>query len=457
MKKTFVLDTNVLLQSPQSIFAFEDNKVVIPDVVLEELDKFKNGSKEINVNAREVAKTLENLRLSGKLTNGVKINENGILFVETNRSTLTDLEQNSADNKILETCEYLKKIKGENVVLVTKDIILRIKADIVNINSEDFESERAPKISEQYKGRREIYINSEKIDQFYANGNLNIEGLKIYKNDGTLDEIPLVNNEFLVMHNIANPNQTAIGRVSPKNNIIIKLYYDESHPYGISPRNVGQKFMLEALMSSETIAPLVIIKGPAGTAKTFMSLAVGLQKTLEEQEFRRILVCRPNITMDEDLGFLPGTEKEKIAPLMRPIYDNLEILVDSDSKHRFDNEKELADKVQYIFEKGYIDMQAVGYLRGRSITKHYIIIDEAQNLTPTAAKGIITRAGKDTKIILCGDPEQVDAKFLDERTNGLSYISEIMKGSPLCWQITCDDEECIRSPLASDAIKRIRK
>ena len=454
MRKTFVLDTNVLLQSPMALFSFKDNIVVLPEIVLNEIDKFKIGKKEININAREVAKTLDKLRYQGKLTKGVKINDGGLLIVETNKAVIDKLN-NSPDNEILMTCEYRRSLK-EDVHLVTKDIVLRIKADVLNIPAEDFESEMAPKVHEQYKGRRDIYIPSQKIDQFFANGNIQVEGLKILKEDGSIDDTPLVNNEFIIMHNETNPSHTAIGRFLGKNNTIVKLYYADTHPYGVTPRNVGQKFMLEALMSSVSTAPLVIIKGPAGTAKTFMSLAVGLQKTLENNEFRRILVCRPNITMDEDLGFLPGTEKEKIAPLMRPIYDNLEILVDSDGKHRYDNEKDLAEKVQYIFEKGYIDMQAVGYLRGRSITKHYIIIDEAQNLTPTAAKGIITRAGKDTKIILCGDPQQIDNAFLDERTNGLSYISELMKDSPLCWQLTCDDNECVRSPLAMDAIKRIK-
>lgn len=457
MKKTFVLDTNVLLQSPESLFSFEDNKVIITDVVLEELDKFKNGSSELNLHAREVIKTLDGLREKGELTQGVSINEDGILKIETFSSefSLNIFSNKTPDNKILGICNNLKN-NGEDVHLVTKDLILRIKCDTMNIKSEDFECERAPKISDQYKGRRTIYISDEKIDMFFKDGGLAIKNLKPLNDLGKEIVGDFIANEFLIMKSCVNPNKCALGRVLPKKDRITKLYYDECHPFGITPRSAGQKFMQEALLTDVKTAPLVIVKGPAGTAKTFMSLACGLEKTMESYEYRRILVCRPNISMDEDLGFLPGTEKEKIAPLMRPILDNLEVLVDSNAKHRYENEKDLSEKVQYIFEKGYIDTQAVGYLRGRSIAKHYIIIDEAQNLTPRAAKGIITRAGKDTKIILCGDPEQVDTKFLDERTNGLSFISEIMKDSSLCWQLTCDDEECIRSPLASDAIKRIR-
>jgi PhoH-like ATPase len=226
---------------------------------------------------------------------------------------------------------------------------------------------------------------------------------------------------------------------------------------GISPRNVGQKFMLECLSVEAKLAPLVIVKGPAGTAKTLFSLAVGLQKILEEQssEYRRILVCRPNVTMDEDIGFLPGSEQEKIAPFMRPIYDNLEILIDSDEDSRYSNELELNDKIEELFERRIITTEAVAYLRGRSIVKSWVIIDEAQNLTPKQVKSIITRAGEGSKIILIGDPEQIDQAFLDSRSNGLCYASEKMKGSPLCYQVTLDYDECERSDLAYEASKRL--
>ena len=204
-------------------------------------------------------------------------------------------------------------------------------------------------------------------------------------------------------------------------------------------------------------APLVIIKGMAGTSKTFYSLAVGLEKVVNEQreEYRRILICRPNAQFDEDIGFLPGDEQEKISPLLRPVIDNLEQLIDSDENERYVNEMELAGKIDEIFDRGMIQAEALNYIRGRSIVKTYLIIDEAQNMTPAQAKGIITRAGKGTKIILLGDPNQIDRPFLDERTNGLSYAAEHMKGSSLCWQITLTASECERSELAMDAIQRL--
>ena len=239
--------------------------------------------------------------------------------------------------------------------------------------------------------------------------------------------------------------------------IIRKLDFKKSAPYGVTPRNVGQYFLQEALMQPAAEAPLVIVKGPAGTSKTFYSLAVGLEKLLNHPtgEYRRILICRPNAQFDSDIGFLPGDEQEKISPLMRPVIDNLEQLIDSSEEYRYKDERELQGKIEEVFERGLIQAEALNFIRGRSIEKTYLIIDEAQNMTPNQVKGIITRAGKNTKIILLGDPNQIDRPFLDERTNGLSYASEKMKGSPLCWQITMKVEECERSQLALDASKRL--
>ena len=266
----------------------------------------------------------------------------------------------------------------------------------------------------------------------------------------------LYTNQFLIIHSMENPKQTALGRYDGKN--IVPLYNKESKPLGVVPRNVGQKFMLEALSIDAAKAPLVIIKGPAGTAKTLFSLAVGLQKVLQENKdhYRRILICRPNVTMDEELGFLPGTEQEKISPFMRPIFDNLEILVESDEKERYKNEKQLLDKIKDLFDRRIITTEAVAYLRGRSIVKNWVIIDEAQNLSPKQVKAIITRAGEGTKLILIGDPEQIDHPFLDSRSNGLCYASEKMKGSDLCYQVTLKYDECERSPLAYEGSKNYK-
>lgn len=360
MAKTYVLDTNVLIQAPYAMQCFEDNHVVIPLVVVEELDGLKKADGERGFNARQAIRFLERLRLRGNLLDGVLLDHGGTLRIEINcvHEALPDsLPDDQADNRILKVCRHLQSCQP---ILVTKDLVLR-------------------------------------------------------------------------------------------------LTYSRVTPYGIKPRNAGQYFMQEALMQPASEAPLVIVKGQAGTAKTFYSLAVGLEKIINHPtgEYRRILICRPNAQFDSDIGFLPGDEQEKISPLMRPIIDNLEQLIDSNEDERYDNERELAEKIEEIFDRQLIQTEALNFIRGRSLEKTYLIIDEAQNMTPNQVKGIITRAGKGTKIILVGDPNQIDKPFLDERTNGLTYAAGKMKGSPLCYQLTMMADECERSPLALDAIQRL--
>jgi PhoH-like ATPase len=458
MKKTYVLDTNVLLQNPEALFSFEDNKVVLTEAVLEELDNFKQKKDDLGVNARAVIRYLEKLRESGKLTEGVALNDfGGSLIVETNHvdeQLPPNWDTKKADNRIIQVCKALKD-KGENVHLVTNDLMERIKGDISLVCSEGFESNRAPKLDQQYNGRIEVYVKDSDFAKFYDEKSLPIDTPLIEYDAETGEPIQfgeqLFANEFIILKN--SQGNTALAKIDKQCRNIVKLNYEKYFPYGIKPRNVGQKFMIEALMSD---CPLVILKGVAGTAKTLLSLAVGLDNITEKQEFRKILVCRPAIAMGgEDLGYLPGTEQEKIDPYMRPIYDNLEILVDSDPKQRYNSEEEMAGKVRYIMENDWIDMEACSFLRGRSISKQYIIIDEAQNLSQTQIKAIVTRAGEGTKIIIAGDPNQIDTPFLDTTNNGLSWLAEKMKGSSLCAQVTATDSECVRSKLAEEAIKRL--
>ena len=462
MRKTFVLDTCVLLQSSNSIFSFgEDNIVVIPDSVVHELDNFKKNNDDKGFNARDTIRHLDRLREKGKLTEGVRLPNGGELrvemgFLDVDIPETWKRDVRCSDNRILQICKGLKD-SGENVFLITKDIILRVKSEIIDVISEDFKNEQVPTIDEQYTGRISLYINDSAINDFYVNKKLNLGNYKLFNKDWEeFDPSSLVENQFVQLSAMGS-NSSAVGVY--KKGELTPLYYSNKRPFDVTPRNIGQTFFQEALMRSVNEAPLVIAKGDAGTAKTFLSLAVGLEKVFnvnpKDREYRRILVCRPNIKMDEDLGALPGDEQEKIAPLMRPIYDNLEVLVDSNEKERYLDEKELSDKVRYLFNSGIIVTESVGYLRGRSIVKHWLIIDEAQNLTPKQAKGIITRAGEGTKVILIGDPNQIDHPFLDSRTNGLSYASERMKGSELCFQITFENEECVRSALAMEAAKRL--
>lgn len=458
MRKTFVLDTNVLLHSPAALFSFGDNKIVIPEVVLEELDKFKKENNELGSNARIVARELDKLRMKGKLNEGVQLDNGGILKVELNHSEISlplSWPITKADNRILQVCKGLEE-QGEKVYLITKDIFERIKADVVDVISKDFYDDKIPIMDEQYTGRVTVFVSEDTVNEFYKAGSIDTNKI-LYLNDSyqRLEENVLYQNQFVLIKSVEKPSHTAIGRHC--NNKITQLRHLNKQPFGVQPRNLGQKFMQEALLTPATEAPLVIIKGPAGTAKTFYALAAGLYNILESKEkyYRKMLVCRPNIEMDEKIGFLPGSEQEKIAPLMRPMIDNLEILMDSDEEKRFEDEEELHMKVEELFDRRIITTEALAFLRGRSIVKQWVIIDEAQNLTPKQVKAIITRAGIGTKIVLIGDPDQIDHPFLDARTNGLCYAAERMKGSNLCYQVTMKEEECERSPLAQEGSSRL--
>lgn len=457
MTKTYVLDTNVLIQSPLAMLAFEDNQIVLPLVVLEELDKLKNDDAERGRNARQVIRFLEQLRQKGNLLEGVSLESGGSLRVEKNCVSAKlpmDFKHDVNDNRILQICIGLLNEGSEPVILVTKDMMVRLKAQILGIQAEDFTNEQSPAIQEQYTGRMDVYAPDTCIASLKKSG---IKPGDIYVMNGDRQEsVQPVVNQFFIIHSETSEKKTMLGRFDGKK--IIALKYLQDKPFGVTPRNVGQRFLQEALMLDAQTAPLVIVKGAAGTAKTFYSLAVGLQKTFEKdsKEYRKILITRPNVQFDDDIGFLPGTEQDKIAPFLRPVIDNLEILVDQDDGERYKDEKELSGKIEELFARGIVGAEAMNFIRGRSISQTYLIIDEAQNLTPKQAKGIITRVGSGTKVILLGDPKQIDNPLLDERTNGLSYASERMKGSPLCFQIQMKSEECERSQLAYDAASRMQ-
>ncbi|WP_417084859.1 PhoH family protein [Evtepia gabavorous] len=456
MEKTYVLDTSVLLQTPYALEAFEDNPIVLPLVVLEELDQLKSADGEQGANARQAIRRLEALRAQGNLLSGVPLPGGGRLRVETNcvDVKLPDgLPGSPNHRRMLQVCQALQG-REDRVILVTKNILLRIKAQMLGLAAEDFTSEQAPASEDQYTGRCEAFVPE---DAFAAFPKSSLAPETLYQVDpaGNRRPVSLLCNQFVILRADQSNRKTQLGRFDGTQ--IVPLAHKKKRPYGVSPRNVGQYFLQEALMTSAETAPLVIVKGMAGTAKTFYALAVGLHALLEQETpaYRRILLSRPNVHFDDDIGFLPGDEGEKIAPLLRPVIDNLELLVDQNEEERFADERSLSGKVEELFDRGLLSAQALNFIRGRSVTKTYLIIDEAQNLTPKQAKGIITRAGVGTKIILLGDPNQIDNPLLDERTNGLSYAAEHMKGSPLCFQISLSAEECERSALATDAVRRM--
>lgn len=456
MEKTYVLDTNVLIQAPHALTSFEEHQVVLPLAVLEELDGLKNADGERGANARQAIRFLEQLRKTGSLTEGVLLPGGGRLRLEVNHVGVelpAGLRPDGADNRILKVCKGLQQ-EGQQVILVTRDIVARIKAQLMQIPAEDFTTDQVAAPDEQYRGRMDVFVPEEKLGTFKKKG---LDPADIYTVDdaGAPQSVELVENQFLILRGDQSGKKTLLGRFHGGR--ITALCHDKRRPFGVKARNVGQRFLQEALLLPAREAPLVIIKGPAGTAKTFYALAAGLEQVLEQEApaYRKLLVCRPNAQFDADIGFLPGDEQEKISPLMRPIADNLEILLSQEERVCPRSEEDLHSRVDYLFTSGIITAEAMNFMRGRSITDTWLMIDEAQNLTPRQVKGVVTRVGSGTKVILLGDPAQIDHPLLDERTNGLSYASERMKGSPLCVQLTMKADECERSALALDAACRL--
>ena len=459
--KCYVIDTNVLLHAPSAIFSFSEHTVVIPEVVIEELDRFKKESSDRGANSRHVSRLIDKFRVTGNLLEGVKLNEfGGVLRLEANH-TKTEMplhwDKDKGDNRILQVCKGLME-SGLATTLVSRDTNMRVKATILQVSAEDFRSDKVATIEQQYTGRQTVYTTSESINEFHSDDSNHMEREKCFAYDeqtGLYEPAIFVTNQFLLIKSSDNERHTALGRFDGQK--IVHLRYRNRNPFGVSPRNVGQVFLQECLMMSASEAPLVVIKGPAGTAKTFYSLAVGLYNIMDcrPKDYHHLLICRPHCMLDEGLGFLPGTESEKLEPYMRSIKDNLFTLL-SDGNLTEDKEvAQVEDTVNMLFEKRIIQAEALAYQRGRSLNKYWVIFDEMQNSTPRQAKAVLTRSGYGTKTILLGDPAQIDNPLLDSQSNGLSYGGEKMMGSKLCFQVTMFPEECERSPLAAEAAIRL--
>jgi PhoH-like ATPase len=431
MKKIFVLDTNVLLHDPRAIFSFEDNDVVIPIVVIEELDKFKKGVDEIGRNARQISRILDELRLKGKLSVGVKLESGGNLRVELNHQSPSVLPNEliaaKADNRILSTALNLKN-DGLPVILVTKDTNLRIKADALGMTAEDYESDTIT-LDELYSGETELLVAPGAIDDFYARGELQPADPKPFP------------NQFALLKNSANESQTALARFSKQKSVFVPITTAKHGVWGISAKNKQQQFALDLLLNDDI--RLVTLVGKAGTGKTLLALAAGLEKTIEARTFQRLVVSRPVFPLGKDIGFLPGDIEEKLKPWMQPIRDNLDFLVGSSGgPGRVKGKKDL----QSLFDLGMIEVEPLTYIRGRSMPNQYLIVDEAQNLTPHEIKTIITRAGEGTKVVLTGDPYQIDNPYIDSSSNGLTFVVDRFKEEPIAGHITLIKGE--RSDLA---------
>lgn len=416
MSKIYVLDTNVLLQDPYSIFSFEDNEVVIPAVVLEEVDSKKRYMDEIGRNARHVSRLIDGLRASGKLHEKIPLENGGTIRIELNHRTFHELQdifiEKTNDNRILAVAKNLHleeqtKENGKRVILVSKDALVRVKADAIGLDAEDFLNDRVVEIDHIYTGFYEVFIPIELMGRYYEKGELFLSEIANH---------PFYPNQFLIMKDVNGSSASAIGMVDKTSKKVKKLALNQEHVWGIHPRNVQQTMAIELLLRKDV--PLVTLIGKAGTGKTLLALAAGLMQTEDFREYKKLLVARPIVPVGKDLGFLPGEKQEKLRPWMQPIYDNLEYLF---------NTKKPGELDAILAGMGSIEVEALTYIRGRSLPKQFIIIDEAQNLTKHEVKTILTRVGEGSKIVLMGDPEQIDHPYLDAYNNGLTYVVERFK------------------------------
>ncbi len=404
--KNYIIDTNVLLHDPNSLLKFEENTVLIPIEVIEEIDRFKRESTELGQNARTVSRMLDGFRGKGSLSAGVKLPTHGKLRIHVLTKSLTNGngngKGNTVDNKILAVAKAIQKAEPKNkTILVSKDINLRIKADALGLEAEDYETDRVF-IKDLYTGMIELTVPPETMASFRANGELEVNGGKQY--------FP---NEYCTLIDEANPKRAALTKVDASGTKLIPIIDCREGVWGIKPRNREQHYAFDALLDDRV--KLVTLMGKAGTGKTLMAMAAGLKRTVLDREFRRVVVARPTISMGKELGFLPGSLEEKLAPWMQPIHDALEMLSDLNmgQDHRRSTD---------LMRSGNIVVEALSYIRGRSIANQFMIIDEAQNLTPLEVKTITTRVGNGTKIVFTGDPYQIDNPYVDSSSNGFNYI-----------------------------------
>lgn len=421
--KKFVLDTNVIFTDPKCIYKFEENEVHIPLIVIEELDRHKKGQSDKARNARQFSRDVDALREKGDLRKGVELPTGGKLFITTVKKGEVPLgmDLNINDDLILYTADQLR------ATVVTKDLNVRLKADAVGIPAEDYKAGKIVISKDLNAGHSVITLTAEQIDEFRENGILP------YK-DGVNP------NEYYIMKAEDNERNSALGRFSPKLGGIVKLI-SPAAIWGITPKNAEQRFAVDALLNDEI--PLVSLVGKAGTGKTLMAVACGLEKTLTEKKYDKMLIARPVIPMGKDIGYLPGDINEKLNPWMAPIFDNLDFL--------FGGHGGFNNQWQPLVENGIIKVEALTYIRGRSIPNQYMIIDEAQNLSPHEIKTIVTRAGEGTKMVFTGDTEQIDSAYLDSINNGLTYVVDRMKVEDIVAHVELTKGE--RSKLAEAGTK----
>jgi PhoH-like ATPase len=431
-RKNFVLDTNVLLHDPRSIYSFDDNTVIIPIYVIEELDMFKKDMSELGRNARQVARYLDGHRAEGTLAEGVPMPNGGLLkvaFVEH------DLPKSMADGQLMDNRILAVAIETRlrdpmaPTVFITKDTNLRIRADALGLLSQDYEPERV-EISDLYTGITERLVSADLINQVYRPG----AEVQVPEIDS------LVPNQFVLLKDSANPSHTGMGRYDGAKKAVVPLSRAaKDGVWGIRARNMEQSFLLDLLLNDDL--KLVTIVGKAGTGKTLLAIAAGLTKVTEESIYQKLLVSRPIFPLGRDIGYLPGSVEEKLNPWMQPIFDNVEFLLNLSR-----TDKKSGRGYHELMDLGIVEIEPLTYIRGRSIPNQFIIVDEAQNLTPHEVKTIITRVGDNTKIVLTGDPAQIDNPYVDSTNNGLVHTVNRFKDQKIAGHVTMTRGE--RSALA---------
>ena len=432
LKKIFVLDTSVILHDHNSLNCFEENDVAIPITVLEELDNFKRGNDTKNFEAREFIRILDRLSNDFTLQDWIPINgpEKGkFKIIMENESLITDAVKvfgNKNDHKILNAALSLKVSNKEaKIILVSKDINLRLKAKALNIIAQDFETGKIDRDSTLYNGKQIIEnIESDFINKLYKQGQ---------NNDVSILKNKIVSNGFYILK---NGKSSVLGYYNPFDDQLERV--EKQYVYGVKPKNAEQTFALHALLNPDI--KLMSLQGVAGTGKTLLALASALE---QHNLYHQIVLARPIVPLsNKDIGYLPGNAEDKINPYMQPLFDNLKFI-----KNQFGEKEKKYRKIEEMQEQGKLKISALAYIRGRSLSNVIFIVDEAQNLTPHEVKTIITRAGENTKIIFTGDVFQIDTPYLDEQSNGLSYLIDRLKGNDLFAHITLEKGE--RSELAN--------
>tara|TARA_X000001382_G_scaffold130675_1_gene126395 strand:+ start:1390 stop:2733 length:1344 start_codon:yes stop_codon:yes gene_type:complete len=443
-KKNLIIDTNVFLSDSECFEKFENNDLFVPIKVLEELDKHKTRQDSVGFHARQVIKRFDALRASGSLSKGVRLGKGlGVIrFVKASEGALEALPQGlshkSSDNLILAAALAIKaEFPKRKCIVVSQDVNMRVIADALGLLTEDYISSQVVSSRDViYQGFVKFLVDDFMVEEFYDK-----QDIWLYEEDAAEQGIVLYPNQYVMLVSVENEKKTAIARFVNWNVPVKPLFRrDDTFSWGVAPRNKEQKCGMDMLMNDDI--PFVSLIGRAGSGKTLMAMAAGLEQVLglEKGRYNRIIVSRPVQPLGKDIGFLPGTMEEKMAPWMKPIFDNMQFIMGSDRT-----------MLDMYLEKGVIEIDAITYIRGRSISDAYLIIDEAQNLTAHEVKTILTRVGENTKIVLTGDIEQIDNVYTNETSNGLTFAIEKFKESTLSGHITFKKGE--RSKLATEASK----